>query len=327
MFKRLLILSAGLAVVAVSVIVLVSVLKINQPAANTVPHEGKYGIYAFDPATDKVTLIYSTSNEMYTSALRLNNHGDKFVFAQRIDGTSDLNTEIFTIGVDGKNLQGLTSNNYWDLYPAWSPDDTQIAFISNRTKDLDIYVMNADGTNQHLLYDSGSHDADIDWASDTIAFTSGFKIWTIKDDGTNPTQVTHPTNAGQWGSANLPIGDYDPRLSRDGTKVVFERLEDTSSIHGSYNIYAINSDGTGETRLTNTGYSQGLASWSHEGDKITYVVAAIENQGKYDLYATNADGTNNRNVTPSYFPAGFLCYSPIFSKDDSKIYFIGQWQQ
>jgi Tol biopolymer transport system component len=327
MIKRALILSAVLAVAAVSIIALVSFLKISQPATNTVPHEGKHGIYALDPATNKVTLIYSTPNEMYTSALRLNNHGDKFVFAQRIDGTSDLNTEIFTIGVDGKNLQRLTSNNYWDLYPAWSSDDTQVAFISNRTKDLDIYVMNADGTNQHLLYDSGSHDADIDWAGDTIAFTSGFKIWTIKDDGTNPIQVTNPVNAGEWGNANLPIGDYDPRLSRDGTKIVFERLENTSSIHGSYNIFTINTDGTEETRLTNNGYSQGLASWSHEGDKITYVVAAIENQGKYDLYAINADGTNNRNVTPSYFRAGFLCYSPIFSKDDSKIYFIGQWQQ
>jgi len=327
MIKRFLILSAVLAVAAVSIIALVGFLKINQPAINTVPHEGKYGIYAFDPATDKVTLIYSTSDEMYTSALRLNNHGDKFVFAQKIDGTSELNTEIFTIGVDGKNLQRLTSNTYWDLYPAWSPDDTQIAFISNRTKDFDIYAMNADGTDQRLLYDSGSHDADIDWAGDVITVTSGFKIWTIKGDGTNPSQVTNPTNAGQWGNANLPIGDYDPRLTRDGTKMVFERLENTSSIHGSYNIFTANTDGTEETRLTDTGYSQGLASWSHEGDKIIYVVAAIENQGKYDLYAMNVDGTNNHNITPSYFPAGFLCHSPIFSNDDSKIYFIGQWQQ
>jgi len=327
MVKRVLILSAVLAVVAVSVIALMSVLKMNQPATNTVPHEGKFGIYTLDPATNEVTLIYSTFNEMYTSALRLSNHGDKFVFAQKIDGTSDRNTEIFTIGADGKNLQRLTSNTYWDLYPAWSPDDSQIAFISNRTKDFDIYVMNADGTDEHLLYDSGSHDADIDWASDTIVFTSGFKIWIMKDDGTNPTQVTNPANAGQWGTANLPIGDYDPRLSGDGAKIVFERLEDPDTPHGSYNIYSINSVGSGETRLTNTGYAQGLASWSHSGDKILYNVAAIGNEGKYDIYMINADGTNNRNITPDYFPLSFLCYSPIFSIDDSKIYFIGQWQQ
>ena len=326
MIKRILVLTAVLVLVAVSAIALISVLKLNQSAALIVPHEGEYGIYSLDLATGKATLIYSTSNEIYTSALRLSNHGDKFVFAQKIDGTSDLNTEICTIGVDGTNLRRLTNNAYWDLYPTWSSDDTQIAFLSNRTKDLDIYVMDADGTNQQLLYDSGLHDADIHWASDTITFTSGFKIWTIKDEGTNPTQVTNPTNAGQWGNANLPIGDYDPRLSRDGTRIVFERLENTDSPHGSYNIYAINSDGTEETRLTNTGYAQGLASWSHSGDKIVYIVAAIENEGKYDIYAMNADGTNNGNITPDYFPPSFLCYSPIFSKDDSRIHFIGQWQ-
>ena len=326
MIKRVLTLSAILVVLAVSVIALMSVLKMNQPATNTVPHEGKYGIYALNPATDKITLIYSTSDEMYTSALRLSNHGDKFVFAQKIDGTSDRNTEIFTIGVDGKNLQRLTSNAYWDLYPAWSPDDSQIAFISNRTKDFDIYVMNADGTGEHLLYDSGSHDADIDWAGNVITFTSGFKIWTIKDDGTDPTQITNPANAGQWGAANLPIGDYDPRLSTDGNKIVFERLEDPDTPHGSYNIYTINSDGTGENRLTTTSYAQGLASWSHSGNQIIYVVAAIGNEGKYDIYMMNADGTENRNITPDYCPASFLCQSPIFSIDDSKMFFIGQWQ-
>jgi len=307
---------------------LVGALKLYQasPGTLTVPHEGEYGIYTFDPATNRVTLIYSTPNEIYTSALRLNNHGDKFVFAQKIDGTNDNNTEIFTIGTDGKNLKRLTNNSYWDLYPAWSPDDTQIAFLSKRQQDLDIYVMNADGTNQHKLYDSGSHDADIDWADGILTFTSGFKIWTIKNNGTDPVQVTNPSNAGQWGNANLPIGDYDPRLSHDGARIVFERLENTTSVHGSYNMFVINGNGTGENRLTNTGYSQGLASWSHQDDRIVYIVAAVQNEGKYDIYMMNDDGTDTHNITPNYFPAQFLCYSPIFSRDDSGIYFIGHWQ-
>lgn len=247
------------------------------------------------------------------------------VFAQKIDGSNDNNTEIFTIGVDGENLKRITNNNFWDLYPAWSPDGAQIAFLSKREKDLDIYVVNADGSNQHKLYDSGSHDADIDWAGDTIVFTSMSTIWRIKDDGTAPTQITNLSNAGQWGTANLPVGDYDPRLSSDGAKIVFERLEDPNSTDGNYNIFAVNIDGTEETRLTSTSYAQGLADWSHDVDRIVYVVATINNEGKYDIYVMNADGTNNHNVIPSYFPTNFLCNSPVFSKYDSKIYFIGQW--
>ena len=39
----------------------------------------------------------------------------------------------------------------------------------------------------------------------------------------------------------------------------------------------------------------------------------------------NADGTDNHNITPDYFPAEFLCHTPVFSIDDSKIFFIGEW--
>jgi Tol biopolymer transport system component len=56
-------------------------------------------------------------------------------------------------------------------------------------------------------------------------------------------------------------------------------------------------------------------------------VGAIDGEGKYDIYMMNADGTNTQNVTPDYFPAAFLCHTPIFSSDDSRIYFIGEWYE
>jgi len=212
-----------------------------------------------------------------------------------------------------------------DLYPVWSPDDTSIAFLSKREDDLDIYVMNADGSDTRKLYDSGTNDADIDWVGHSIVFTSGFTIWKMNYDGTNPIQITNPQDKGLWGKANLPIGDYDPRLSPDGEKIVFERLEDANTLHGGYNLFTVNDDGTGESRLTDNGYSQGLVNWSNSGEELVYIVAAINGEGKYDIYLMNSDGTNNRNTTPDYFPADFLCHSPVFSKDDSKIFFTGQW--
>jgi Tol biopolymer transport system component len=296
------------------------------PSLNrAVPHQGEWGIYELNLGTLEVNLIYSTPNEIYTSALRLNTEGDRFVFAQKTDGNNDDNLEIYTIETNGEGLTRLTNNSFFDLYPVWSADDTRIAFLSRRGGDLDIYVMDADGGNTSRLYDSGSNDADIDWADGNVVFTSQFAIWKINDDGTQPVQITNPPDRGQWGKANLPAGDYDPRLSRDGKKVVFERLEDTSQPNGGYNIFVINVDGTGETRLTDSSYAQGLASWSHSGNRLVYVVAAINGEGKYDIYMMNSDGTSNRSITPDYFPVNFLCYSPIFSKDDSRIFFIGQW--
>jgi TolB protein len=293
-----------------------------------VPQKGPWGIYELDLATQDVRLIYSTSKEIFTPALRLSNKGDKLVFVHRDARTDRVDTAIYTLDINGKNLKKLTDDEFFNFNPVWSLDDSRIAFLSKRDKDVDIYVMNADGSDVKKLYDSGFHDNDIDWTGNRIVFTAESKIWMVSDNGREPVQITNPPDAGKWGKTNMPKGDYSPRLSPDGTKIVFERLEDPDvGIHGSYNIYVINSDGSGEQHLTNNGYPQGTASWSHSGAKLVYVVAAIEGERKYDLYMMNPDGTDDRSIMPDYFPDDFLCHSPIFSKDDSKVYFVGQWWQ
>ena len=293
------------------------------PDEQTVPHEGAWGIYALDLSTQDVELIWS-GNDTITCRC-LNHAGNVLAFSRKADGTADSNEEIFSINVDGTGLRRLTTNSYRDLFPTYSPDDTRTAYLSMRST-MDVYVMESDGTNQRLLYDSGSHDSDINWGSaGRIAFTRNSQVWTMKEDGTDARQVTSPPRAGEWGNANLPFGDYDPCFSPDGSRMVFERLEGDASTHGNYNLFVIGSTGTGETRLTDTGYSQGLPAWSHSGDRIVYIVAAEGDRGAYDIHMVNSDGSDDRNITPDYFPSSFLCHSVLFSKDDSMVYFTGQW--
>lgn len=288
-----------------------------------VPHVKKWGIYSLDLSSQRIGLIFSSDNEITT--LRLNNNTDMFVFSMPFNGSDYEHNEIYVLDINGENLERLTNNDVWDLYPTWSPDGTKIAFLSFREDDLDIYIMDSDGSKQMMLYDSGFHDADIHWIKDTIVFTSQSKIWKIKEDGTNPMMLTNPPKAGEWGNANLPFGDYDPNIHPDGTKILFERLENDTSPHGNYNIFSIDYDGNNETRLTGNSYTQGFPTWSHSGEKILFLVTAIDNQGQYDLYLMDADGSNYRNITPDYFPNQFLCHAGIFSNDDSMIYFIGEW--
>jgi len=296
-----------------------------------VPHEGKWGIYVLDLETEKTELVYSSVNKI--SRARLNNAGDQLVFYQQIGNGSEcvvegspinLCEEICSIRVDGENYRRLTDNEYWDLVPCWSSDDSQIVFLSFR-ETLDIFVMDADGSNIVKVYDSGFHDSDLHCSNGKIVFTRNSQIWMIDVDGTNLAQVTESPGAGEWGNAVLPFGDYDPNLSPDGNTIVFERLVDDKTSHGNYNIYVTNLDGSGETAITDTGYTQGLPVWSHSGERIVYLVGAIGNEGKYDIYLMSSDGSENRNVTPEYFPADFLCHDPVFSKDDSKIFFVGEW--
>ncbi len=291
--------------------------------SRSVPRDKAWGIYALELDTEKVELLYSSDSKL--EFLNLNKAGDTFAFSQQFGGNANENEEICSFNINSDEFKRITDNSLFDVYPVWSSDGARLAFLSLRNDDLDIYVMKNDGSNQQKLYDSGSHDADIDWVGDSIVFTSGSCIWIMNDDGTSPEQITHPPDAGVWGNANLPFGDYDPRLSPDGQKIAFERLEDDTSPHGNYNIFVINADGSGETRLTDSGYSQGIVSWSHSGDRLVFVVGAIDGEGKYDMYIINSDGSGITCINPDYFPPELLCHTPIFSADDSRVFFIGQW--
>ena len=289
----------------------------------TIPRAERWGIYALDLATEEVELLHSAASKI--GFLNLSKGGGRLAFSQQFAGDGNENEEICTIKTNGTEFERITENTLMDVYPVWSPDGNQIAFLSWRKNDLDVFIMSKDGSNQKQLYDSGSHDADIDWVGSNIAFTSGSQIWMMQDDGTAPVQLTDPKNAGTWGDANLPFGDYDPRLSPDAQRIIFERLEDDTSPHGNYNIFMVDVDGLNETRLTDNGYSQGTVSWSHAGTSLVFVVAAIDNEGKYDIYMMNSDGSDIRNINPDYFPPDLLCHTPVFSIDDSTVYFVGEW--
>lgn len=83
--------------------------------------------------------------------------GDLIAFVSTNSGTS----EIYTVTPDGSVVKQLTVNKFeWDNHPTWSPDGNQIVFMSNReTGRRQLWMMNADGSNQHNL----SNDPYEDW--------------------------------------------------------------------------------------------------------------------------------------------------------------------
>ena len=84
-------------------------------------------------------------------------------------------TEIYVMNADGTGQTRLTTSVHdpsfihsGDIHPSWSPDGTKIAFASYRdatttSYNPEIYVMNADGSNQSRLTNNEGFDVSPDW--------------------------------------------------------------------------------------------------------------------------------------------------------------------
>src|SRR4051794_411969 len=76
------------------------------------------------------------------------------------------NFDIYSVNPDGTGATRLTTNAAQDLEPAWSPDGSEIGFVSLRDGNYEIYTMNADGTSQTRITTNPAADVQPAWSPD-----------------------------------------------------------------------------------------------------------------------------------------------------------------
>jgi len=96
-----------------------------------------------------------------------------------------------------------------------------------------------------------------------------------------------------------------------------QRIAFMSTRDRNFEIYVMDDDGTGQTRLTKSPGFDGLPCFSPDGAQIVFCSDRDPGSDYWAIYVMNADGSNQLPLTDSAHDH----VSPCFSPDGSKIAF------
>ena len=237
-------------------------------------------------------------------------------------------SEIHVINADGTDRITLSEYGDHDDYkPVWSPDGQRIAFVSDRDENAsEIYVMDADGSNQHRLT---NHRADVNttlkhydpwtdsdfgpvWSPDgrSIVFLSrrdiGVEIYSMRSDGSDERPLTF-NNFMRGEEPWITDEKQNIAWSPDGQHIAF----DSDLENGPLAIYTMNADGCNQRRLTLSGHN-GEPRWSPDGQQILFnsspgdesscTRVSMHPNCLEMIYVMDADGSNQRPLTVGEIP-------------------------
>ncbi|MGD2205535.1 MAG: hypothetical protein PVH17_02035, partial [Anaerolineae bacterium] len=178
----------------------------------------------------------------------------------------------------------------------------QIAFTSYRDGNNEVFIMDADGSNQVNLSNNPTFEEGQPALGPygRVAFISNrdgnFEIYVMDGDGGNQTRLTNSAGDEGW-------IDWSP----DGSRLVFIYNEGTT-----WRLETINADGTGRTVLLENSQDEDIydATWSPDGSTIAFFWAASLSPGVYTIPAAGGDET--------YLDLG-AAEEPAWSPDGTKL--------
>jgi Tol biopolymer transport system component len=239
--------------------------------------------------------------------------------------------DLYTMNPDGSGVKQLTSlgNTGTVSWEGWSADGSQIVFdvyAPNQGPGA-LWLMNADGTNRHLLLKESAFDEENPSFSPDgtqVAFSKcklpDFQpcaMYRIGVDGGGLTAITHF-------SSNVDLVDGSAAYSPDGNTIAFANFSRGGIIAAEY---LMNADGTNIRQLTAPVLEASFdPDWSPDGTRIVFSTRAFypPNTITPQLWVTTTDGMGATQLTfPGVSAADtFVSWSPqgnaiVFERDNA----------
>jgi Tol biopolymer transport system component/DNA-binding winged helix-turn-helix (wHTH) protein len=202
----------------------------------------------------------------------------------------------------------LTTRMGINTTPAMSPDSRAVAYVSDRTGSLELYVLGlAPGSQEIAITNDGGQNMEPAWSPDGrwIAFHSRARggIWIVSSTGGTPRQIV------ERGS--------DPAWSPDSARLVY--TPDEGGMAGQQILKTVNRDGTDSRPLTRLGSPVGghnHPAWSHNGRFIAFAVSnGVVN---HEIWIVDAAGGEPRLLTSSHAAS-----HPQFTSEDTALLWTG----
>lgn len=179
------------------------------------------------------------------------------------------NWEIWVVNIDGTNAQPLRKTPHlWEFDVDWSPVGDRIAFtgLDGGSMWSPLHVMTTSGTLVRSI-DPGSayNTAMPDWAPDgrRLAYMRWPNVTDVSAFGEAEIWATTPSGRARQLTRNA-VSDSSPAWSPDGQKIAFIRGGDDllwPRKDSPADVYLMNADGTGVTRLTHDQVGEGSPAW------------------------------------------------------------------
>jgi dipeptidyl aminopeptidase/acylaminoacyl peptidase len=127
---------------------------------------GSYGWYILDTESGKLLNLERNNKLCSEDTPEWSPDGEKLLLVafncQEIQSNDPWFVQrVYAINSDGSNLKFLTDKSVGNAH--WSPDGKSIVFDKYTDQGSEIFIMNADGTNQRNLFGNQSHLSFIQW--------------------------------------------------------------------------------------------------------------------------------------------------------------------